>query len=236
MVNQADRAAITGPGASPSPSEADGLHIQAADLSLAGKPLFAPISVSIPPGRIVSIMGASGSGKSSLLGYLTGTLDPAFVATGSVWLNGRRIDGLPPEQRRLGLLLQDDLLFPHLTVAGNLLFGVPKTGQRTHRRRRVDAALQAVGLAGFGDRDPATLSGGQRARVALLRTLLAEPAAVLLDEPFSRLDAGLKEGYRQLVFAHIAQRQLPAILVTHDPEDTRHAAGPVITLQSCSSL
>lgn len=219
----------------PDPATAPGLHFRSIRLCLDGTPLFAPLSVSVAPGRIASIMGPSGAGKSSLLGHLTGTLDPAFEAAGAVWLDGVRIDGLPPERRRLGLLFQDDLLFPHLSVAGNLLFALPGRGRRRDRRRQADAALAAVGLAGFGDRDPATLSGGQRARVALLRTLLAAPRAVLLDEPFSRLDAGLKAGYRRLVFDHIVERGLPALLVTHDPADAAEAGGPVITLEPASA-
>lgn len=225
----------TVPPERPDPATAAGLHFRSIQLRLGGVPLFAPLSVSVMPGRIASIMGPSGAGKSSLLGYLTGTLDPAFEATGAVWLNGVRIDGLPPERRRLGLLFQDDLLFPHLSVAGNLLFALPGGGRRRDRRRRVESALDAVGLAGFGDRDPATLSGGQRARVALLRTLLAAPGAVLLDEPFSRLDAGLKAGYRRLVFDHIVECALPALLVTHDPADAAEAGGPVITLEPVSA-
>jgi putative thiamine transport system ATP-binding protein len=127
---------------------------------------------------------------------------------------------LPPERRRLGLLFQDDLLFPHLTVGGNLAFAMPPDVRpRAERERRIAAALAEAGLEGFALRDPATLSGGQRARVALLRTLLAEPRALLLDEPFGKLDADLRDAFRRFVFEHARERGLPMVLVTHDSVD-----------------
>jgi ABC-type uncharacterized transport system, ATPase component len=115
-------------------------------------------------------------------------------------------------------------------VAGNLAFGLPSGLSRRERQRRVADALLDAELAGLGGRDPATLSGGQRARVALLRTLLSEPEALLLDEPFSKLDAELRARMRTFVFEHARQRGLPTLLVTHDPADAQAAGGPVITL------
>nr|WP_318010320.1 ATP-binding cassette domain-containing protein [Modicisalibacter tunisiensis] len=140
------------------------------------------------------------------------------------------LDGLPAERRRVGLLFQDPLLFPHLSVGGNLAFGMAPGGRRRERRARVAEALAQAGLAGYADRDPATLSGGQKARVALLRVLLSEPRAMLLDEPFSSLDVALRNGLRRQVVAEIARRGLPALLVTHDPADAEAAGGRVITL------
>lgn len=180
----------------------------------------------IAPGQVLTVMGPSGSGKSTLLAALTGTLDPAFRLAGRIELNGRDITGLPPQQRHVGLLFQDDLLFPHLTVAGNLAFALPATV--TDRQSRIEAALTEMGLSGFGPRNPATLSGGQRARVALARCLLSNPQALALDEPFSRLDTALRAQIRDLVFRHARTRNLPVILVTHDPEDAATAGGPII--------
>ena len=185
---------------------------------------------AVPPGAVLTVMGPSGSGKSTLLAAITGTLDRAFALEGRVLLDGRDITDLPPQARGVGLLFQDALLFPHLSVGGNLAFGLAAGGSRAARRDTVVAALSEVGLEGYAARDPATLSGGQRARVALMRTLLAEPRALLLDEPFSRLDADRRGQVRQLVFDRARARDLPVLLVTHDAEDARAAAGEVVTL------
>jgi putative thiamine transport system ATP-binding protein len=207
-----------------------GLVLEGVRLSLGGRLLLA-LDVAVPPGEVLTVMGPSGSGKSSLLAFICGTLDPAFAALGRVRLDGRDLGGLPPERRRVGILFQDALLFPHLSVAQNLLVAVPpEVRGREPRRARVEAALAEAGLEGLGERDPATLSGGQQARVALMRTLLAEPRALLLDEPFARLDAVLKDRLRAFVFGEIRARGLPALLVTHDPADAAAAGGPVVEL------
>jgi putative thiamine transport system ATP-binding protein len=176
-------------------------------------------------------MGPSGSGKSTLLAFVSGFLDPAFTARGRVLIGDEDLTGLPAERRRVGILFQDDLLFPHLSVGGNLAFGLGAAlRDRTERRRRVEVALAEAGLEGFFDRDPATLSGGQRARAALLRTFLAEPRALLLDEPFSKLDRDLRQDFRRFVFEHARARNLPVLLVTHDHDDAAAAGGRVVTL------
>jgi putative thiamine transport system ATP-binding protein len=150
-----------------------------------------------------------------------------------VLLNGRDVTRLAPEARGIGVLFQEALLFPHLSVGDNLAFGLgARLRGRAARRAAVEEALAQAGLAGFHDRDPATLSGGQKARAALLRTLLAEPQALLLDEPFSRLDAGLRDDIRQFVFARVAERGIPALLVTHDEADAGAAGGPVLALSA----
>ncbi|MFN4130266.1 MAG: ATP-binding cassette domain-containing protein, partial [Paracoccaceae bacterium] len=149
---------------------------------------------------------------------------------GRIILAGRDITALPPHKRRVGLLFQDDVLFPHLSVGANLAFALPPAVKgRMARRAMVDAALDQADLSGFASRDPATLSGGQRARVALMRTLLAQPCALLLDEPFSRLDAGLRAQIRSFVLSRVRDKGLPAVLVTHDAEDARAAGGRVVT-------
>ena len=191
--------------------------------------LFAPLNCRIAPGRPVTIMGPSGAGKSSLLAWLTGVLPSGLAGEGEVLLEGTSVLTLPAHQRRLGILFQDDLLFPHMTVAENVGFGLPAKDDRAARRDRVEQALASVELAGFADRDPLTLSGGERARVALLRVLLSQPRALLLDEPFSKLDLTLRDRFRSLVFQ--SATHLPVLLVSHDPEDSVTAGGAVLELR-----
>jgi putative thiamine transport system ATP-binding protein len=180
--------------------------------------LLRDLVLTIAPGTVHTLMGDSGSGKSSLLAAVCGTLDEALRFDGSVQLNGRRIDTLPTQARRVGILFQDDLLFPHMTVRENLLFATPR-GEAAAREALVLQALRDVEMADSLHADPATLSGGQRARVALARALLAQPQALLLDEPFSRLDAALRVRMRALVFGMVKARGIPALLVTHDAQD-----------------
>ena len=207
-----------------------GLHLDGLVIALAGRRLLS-LDRAIAPGETLSVMGPSGSGKSTLFALIAGFLDPAFTATGRVLLDGRDLAGLPPEKRRIGLLFQDALLYPHMSVGDNLLFALPPAVKGGNaRRERAEAMLEKVGLSGHMARDPATLSGGQAARVALARTLLAEPRALLLDEPFSRLDADLRQTVRALVFGLVTERAIPALLVTHDREDAEAAGGPIVEL------
>lgn len=194
------------------------LELQNISVLLEGQSLVQSLSLNIAEGEVVTLMGASGSGKSSLLSYIGGDLPDAFVASGDILMNGQRLNDLPPERRGIARLFQDDLLFPHMTVGENLLFATPRL-PRQERLALVQIALQRAELEGFGDRAPHTLSGGQRQRVALMRALLAKPKAILLDEPFSKLDKALRQQMRDYVFSHIAARGIPALLVTHDRED-----------------
>ncbi len=204
------------------------LVLRGVEISLQERRLIGPLNLTVAPGEIVTLMGPSGCGKSSLLGYLCGTLDPAIRGAGQVMLGNDEISTLLPERRRVGILFQDDLLFPHLSVIDNLAFGLPASVRGcAARRARIEAALSEADLEGFADRDPATLSGGQRARIALLRTLLAAPRALLLDEPFSKLDARLRDRVRRFVFEHARSNALPSLLVTHDPADAEAAGGKV---------
>jgi putative thiamine transport system ATP-binding protein len=209
----------------------DGLHVHIERLGSALHALVSGLRLHVPPGEILTLMGPSGCGKSSVLAAIAGTLASVsegllpLQLQGSVQLNGRELSHLSPHQRGVGLVFQDALLFPHMTVAENLLFAVPAistngTSSSTAQRQvRVQQALQEADLSGMGNRDPSTLSGGQRARVALMRALLAEPQALLLDEPFSKLDAALRAQLRPWVFAHVRERRIPVVLVTHDEQD-----------------
>ncbi len=208
----------------------DGLQLVDVEISLQGAPLIS-VSATIGEGEVLTVMGASGSGKSTLLAYLGGFLDPAFEASGQVYLKGKDVIQLPAEARQMGILFQDPLLFPHMSVGGNLLFAVPQSIKgKAGRKALVLEALENAGLADYFNRDPATLSGGQKARIALMRVLLAKPRALLLDEPFSKLDAGRRDHIRQFVFNEARARKLPILLVTHDQADADAAGGEIFHL------
>ena len=207
-----------------------GLSLQDVTITKGGVPLLS-VSHQIASGEVLTIMGPSGVGKSTLLAFVTGTLAVDFAATGRVLLDGYDITDAPPHQRRVGILFQDDLLFPHLSVGANLAFGLLAGGTAAARQEKIDEALREVGLEGFADRDPATLSGGQKARIALMRMLLSEPCALLLDEPFSRLDATLRAQVRDMVFDRAKARGLPVLMVTHDADDAQAAGGVIIELR-----
>ncbi|MGL6486256.1 ATP-binding cassette domain-containing protein [Aeromonas hydrophila] len=187
-------------------------------------------TLQVAPGEVLTLMGPSGCGKSSLLAALAGVLPASgpIRLEGDVTLGARRLTQLPPQARRIGMLFQDDLLFDHLTVAENLMFGMPACvkGHKARQEKAV-AALAQVDLTNQADKLPRALSGGQKARVSLLRALLAEPEALLLDEPFSRLDKPLRAAFRAQVFAQIKALAIPAILVTHDEDD---APGTILQL------
>jgi putative thiamine transport system ATP-binding protein len=206
-----------------------GLDLNDVDIQLDGRRIVA-LSHKIAPGEVLTVMGESGSGKTTLLNFVAGFLPPAFDATGRVVLDGVDVTAMPAERRQVGMLFQDPLLFPHMSVEGNLLYALPAGGSRAERGTRVSGFLESFGMGELGPRDPATLSGGQQARVALLRVLLAEPCALLLDEPFSKLDADRRDSVRKFVFELARERQLPVLLVTHDRADAAAAGGPMITL------
>ncbi|MEE4119057.1 MAG: ATP-binding cassette domain-containing protein [Paracoccaceae bacterium] len=198
-----------------------------------GPPLFPPLDLEIAPGQIAAVMGPSGVGKSTLLDAVGGHLARGFACAGRITLNGRDVTEVPPEARRIGLVFQDAGLFPHLSVGDNLAFGLARVVRgRAARRDAVELALAQAGLEGMAARDPATLSGGQRARAALMRALLAEPEALLLDEPFSGLDTERREAMRAFTLEQIRARAIPALIVTHDPADAEAAGGPRLTLSA----
>ena len=205
-----------------SPSTLTLLQIRLHRLRTPTRVLLHDLALDVPAGAVHTVMGASGAGKSSLLAAVCGTLDEGLQFDGTVHLKGQRIDTLPTHQRHVGLLLQEDLLFAHLSVLENLLFAVP-AGPQAARRTQALAALAEVELQDYAKANPATLSGGQRARVALARALLAQPLAMMLDEPFAKLDAPLRQRMRELLFGAVAARGIAAVLVTHDAADVADA-------------
>ncbi len=194
------------------------LLLENINLTIGDVLLLKSFTISVEAGEIVTLMGPSGCGKSSLLAYIAGDLTSPMHGAGRVILEGIDLIRMPAERRRVGRLFQDDLLFPHLTVGENLLFGIAR-GSLAERQSLVNEALSQAQLEGLENRAPHTLSNGQRSRVALFRALMAKPRAMLLDEPFSKLDAELRQSIRNYVFAHLRERNIPTVLVTHDRED-----------------
>lgn len=196
-----------------------------------GELLIRDLSLEIAAGEIVTLMGKSGSGKSTLLNAIAGHLPAQFAISGGVALNGQSLQGQRPENRQVGMMFQDAMLFPHLSVGDNLAFGLhSRVKGREARRAQVEAALTQAGLGGLYARHPDSLSGGQRSRAALMRTLLAEPAALLLDEPFASLDADRRDEIRAFTFEHVQHRAIPVLLVTHDADDAQAMNGRVQAL------
>ncbi|MDA9054635.1 ATP-binding cassette domain-containing protein [Alphaproteobacteria bacterium] len=200
------------------------------------RPLVTGLSFSVPKGQIRLLHGASGCGKSTLLALISGTPIAKVNWTGDIRLDGVDIGALPAHQRQVGLMYQDALLFPHLTVGENLAFGLAPSIRGKARYAAVQDALAAASLDGFGQRDPASLSGGQAARIALMRALLAAPKALLMDEAFSSLDPALRRQFGQFVAAQIKLRQIPALLVSHDVADREFTTGPVLQFPEKASL
>lgn len=211
-------------------STATGLDLQSICIRQEDKVLI-DLTHHIAPGEVLTVMGPSGAGKSTLLSFITGSLSADFSASGRVILDGQDVTDLAPDKRHIGILFQDDLLFPHLSVAQNLGFGLSASVRgRSARVAAIEAALEEIGLPGFEDRDPATLSGGQKSRISLMRMLLSNPCALLLDEAFARLDPDRRAQTRDMVFALARKRQLATLMVTHDREDAEAAGGDIVRI------
>ncbi len=199
------------------------LHIQVRALRSPGRTLIENLTLQVADGVVHTLMGPSGCGKSSLLSAVCGTLTDPLTFDGDITLHGSRVDAMPTQARRIGILFQEDLLFAHMTVRENMLFALAR-GPLASREAAVKHMLGEVEMSPYLDADPAGLSGGQRARIALARALLAQPRALLLDEPFSKLDAQLRGRMRTLVFGMARARNIPTLLVTHDEADVADAA------------
>ncbi|MEV8596123.1 ABC transporter ATP-binding protein [Streptomyces sp. NPDC052012] len=189
------------------------------------------LDLTVPGGALAAVLGPSGCGKTTLLRIIAGFLR---ADAGSVSLGGRVLTGpgvhLPPERRRIGIVPQEGALFPHLSVARNVAFGL--TGlDRTARLRRTEEMLELVGLADYGERMPHELSGGQQQRIALARALAPRPALVLLDEPFNALDSALRAGVRADVRTALHLSGATAVLVTHDQQEALSTADLVAVVR-----
>jgi iron(III) transport system ATP-binding protein len=188
------------------------------------------MGLSVASGGLLALLGPSGCGKTTALRLIAGLDRPD---SGRIELGGRLVAGpgvnVPPERRGVGMVFQDYALFPHLTVAANVGFGLPRTLGRT---ARVEALLAQVGLSGLGERYPHELSGGQQQRVALARALAPGPQVLLLDEPFSNLDAELRVRVRAEVRAILAEAGVTVIFVTHDRDEALSLADEVAVMQA----
>jgi iron(III) transport system ATP-binding protein len=185
--------------------------------SFGDTPVISNISFAIKQGDILALLGPSGCGKTTTLRLIAGfeSLDNGYIE-----IDGRTVAengfSLPPEKRRVGMVFQDYAIFPHLSIAKNVAFGL---GRNQQAGERTEAMLKMVGLTGQGDRMPHELSGGQQQRVALARALALDPAVVLLDEPFSNLDTALRQQVRREVKGLLKQNEATAVFVTHDQEE-----------------
>jgi iron(III) transport system ATP-binding protein len=197
--------------------------------SFGGAPVLRGLDLTVPERTLAAVLGPSGCGKTTLLRIVAGFETPD---AGEIVIGGRAVAGpgvrIPPERRRVGVVPQEGALFPHLTVAGNVGFGL---GGRKDRRERVAQLLELVGLGGYGSRMPHELSGGQQQRVALARALAPDPALVLLDEPFSALDTALRAAVREDVRAALRAAGATAVLVTHDQQEALSMADVVAVLR-----
>ena len=189
------------------------------------------VSFDVRDDEIFAVLGPSGCGKTTMLRCIAGF---ERASSGTIRMRGRTIEGpdahVPPEQRGVGLVFQDYALFPHLTVLENVKFGLTNVPKK-ERAEQAREALKMVGLSGFEHRAPHHLSGGQQQRVALARTLAPCPELILLDEPFSNLDALLREGTRQEVRGLLKERGMSAVLVTHDQEEALSFADRVAVMR-----
>jgi len=188
------------------------------------------VSFETAPGEILCLLGSSGCGKSTLLRLIAGLEAPD---AGRIAMDGRELSGpttfVPPEQRGIGLVFQDYALFPHLSILDNVAFGL--RGERAARRATARAALARVRLEARATSFPHMLSGGEQQRVALARALAPQPRLLLLDEPFSNLDRGLRETVRDETLAILREAGISAILVTHDPEEALRIADRIILMR-----
>ncbi|MEO5692674.1 MAG: ABC transporter ATP-binding protein, partial [Usitatibacter sp.] len=199
------------------------------ELSYGKTRVLRDVSLTVEPGEFFALLGPSGSGKSTLLRLIAGFNQHQ---SGQLLIGGRDVTGTPPWKRNVGMVFQNYALWPHMTVAKNVAFGLEERKlPRDEVKRRAEAALELVGLTGYGDRRPNQLSGGQQQRVALARTLAIEPQVLLLDEPLSNLDARLRVQMRRELLRLHRRLGITTIFVTHDQEEAMTICDRIAVLE-----
>jgi iron(III) transport system ATP-binding protein len=206
------------------------LEIKGLTRAFAGRRVVSDVSLSVAAGQVTCLLGPSGCGKSTTLRIIAGV---EKADAGVILINGRPVAGpglhLPPEMRGVGLMFQDFALFPHLTVAANIAFGL--TGDRSAKAARAGELLERVNLSGFGDKHPHQLSGGEQQRVALARALAPRPQVMLMDEPFSGLDNRLRDGIRDSTLDILKEEGAGVVLVTHEPDEAMRMADEIALMR-----
>lgn len=213
------------------PPATPALQVRDLVVGYGGPAIIQGVDLEVPRGEFLAVLGASGSGKTTFLRAIAGYLRPT---SGEVAIDGRLVAGrdtwVPPEKRHIGVVPQEGALFPHLDVAANIAFGLPRKERRT--TERVAELLEMVGMVGMEHARPHELSGGQQQRVALARALAPEPKLLLLDEPFSSLDAALRVEVRSEVHALLRGIGTTTVLVTHDQEEALSLADRVAVISA----
>jgi thiamine transport system ATP-binding protein len=209
------------------------LTVESVSVSLGGERVLDGVSLSVAAGEVVAVFGPSGSGKSTLLRAVAGLVD---VDSGRVLVDGVDVTAVPTHRRSIGMVFQDEQLFPHRDVAGNVSFGLEMAGvERGERDSRVAEMLAAVGLDGFGDRDVSTLSGGEAKRVAVARSLAPRPTVLLADEPLTGLDADLRDRLAIEVRSVLRASGTTTLWVTHDRAEAELVADRSVSLLDLGS-
>ena len=209
------------------------LTVESVSVSLGGERVLDAVSLSVVAGEVVAVFGPSGSGKSTLLRAVAGLVD---VDSGRVLVDGADVTAVPTHRRSVGMVFQDEQLFPHRDVAGNVSFGLEMAGvERGERDSRVAEVLTAVGLDGFGDRDVSTLSGGEAKRVAVARSLAPRPTVLLADEPLTGLDADLHDRLAIEVRSVLRASGTTTLWVTHDRAEAELVADRSVSLLDLGS-
>jgi iron(III) transport system ATP-binding protein len=206
------------------------LQLKNISKTFVGSAVVDDVSLSVAAGQVTCLLGPSGCGKSTTLRIIAGVETPDL---GEIFVDGVRVCGggdmVPPEARSIGLMFQDFALFPHLSVADNVGFGL--TGDRSARRKRIGALLERVGLSDFGPKFPHELSGGEQQRVALARALAPRPKIMLMDEPFSGLDNRLRDGIRDETLSVLKEEGTAVLLVTHEPDEAMRMADEIALMR-----